>query len=687
MSLGGLFRSSPSDRRPATTAARRRPARRALCLEGLEERLVLSSAAATPATAQVHALATKSAQTLRVPITITSIQVATATNDAATGQVQFAGTLTGTVLGQTFTTPVSGTVAARGRGVPSLILAIPPLNRNLLGLGIQTTAIDLNLTARGAGALGKTVANDLKSIVASTAGRVGATPPLNALFANAQVLNALNKSLAQAKSKVASFTPAQGATASALGLTLAEDRVTSSGVTVALDSPQGKVVRVNLTGNNSGGLLGSIVGGLSGSTSSRGFATQVNGALQKVASTPVPTFPTTPTGGIGSASTPGATATATGTTLLTIDLKPLDVKLLGLEVKTSEIVVNVSAQPGSGMLLGNLLSTVSGLINLQGVSTALNNVLGNVVNLANAATLNVSGVGTTGPLITPTSTTPVPVLTAHVAPVHLNLLGAVVDTSPIDVSITANPGQGQVLGNAIAALSNLLNTPPKNGKLDIPFLTGQIQTLNNQLATLIPGIPAAPSPVHTVPAGTTNVLSLVVAPINLNLLGLVLKTDQIQVNADAATGNGKLLGNLLTDLLNTLNGTPDNMAAFNAQVNNLLAKVIGVLNATNLVLPANITSTLSQTLQTLALPNLVNTTGTPATAPVLDLNIASTTGSAPPIDVDLLGLVVTTSDVHAQLVAQTGDGQILGNLVYNVSHLLDPGGALGLLTILQALNL
>ena len=54
---------------------------------------------------------------------------------------------------------------------------------------------------------------------------------------------------------------------------------------------------------------------------------------------------------------------------------------------------------------------------------------------------------------------------------------------------------------------------------------------------------------------------------------------------------------------------------------------------------------------------------------------------------NLLGLIVTTSDIHAQLVAQTGDGQILGNLVYNVSHLLDPGGVVGLLTILNTLGL
>ena len=49
--------------------------------------------------------------------------------------------------------------------------------------------------------------------------------------------------------------------------------------------------------------------------------------------------------------------------------------------------------------------------------------------------------------------------------------------------------------------------------------------------------------------------------------------------------------------------------------------------------------------------------------------------------------MVTTSNIHAQLLAQPGNGQILGNLVYNVSHLLDPGGLLSVLTILHALGL
>ena len=54
---------------------------------------------------------------------------------------------------------------------------------------------------------------------------------------------------------------------------------------------------------------------------------------------------------------------------------------------------------------------------------------------------------------------------------------------------------------------------------------------------------------------------------------------------------------------------------------------------------------------------------------------------------NLLGLTVTTSNIQAQLIAQTGDGQILGNLLYNVANLLNPGGSLSLLTILNLLGL
>ena len=58
--------------------------------------------------------------------------------------------------------------------------------------------------------------------------------------------------------------------------------------------------------------------------------------------------------------------------------------------------------------------------------------------------------------------------------------------------------------------------------------------------------------------------------------------------------------------------------------------------------------------------------------------------TAPPVDVDLLGLHVTTSDIYARIFAETGEGDILGNLVYNAANLLNPNGSLTLLTLLAS---
>ena len=77
--------------------------------------------------------------------------------------------------------------------------------------------------------------------------------------------------------------------------------------------------------------------------------------------------------------------------MATLTLKPIDLNLLGLEVKTSPITVTISTQPGNGQLLGNLLHTATSLVNLQQASTALNRVLGSTVNLLNSASLSSAG--------------------------------------------------------------------------------------------------------------------------------------------------------------------------------------------------------------------------------------------------------------------------------------------------------
>ena len=64
--------------------------------------------------------------------------------------------------------------------------------------------------------------------------------------------------------------------------------------------------------------------------------------------------------------------------ILHLDLGPLSLNLLGLQVNLSEVVLDISAQSGPGNLLGNLLCAVTNLLN-GGSTSALSNVLNQVL--------------------------------------------------------------------------------------------------------------------------------------------------------------------------------------------------------------------------------------------------------------------------------------------------------------------
>jgi hypothetical protein len=62
-------------------------------------------------------------------------------------------------------------------------------------------------------------------------------------------------------------------------------------------------------------------------------------------------------------------------------------------------------------------------------------------------------------------------------------------------------------------------------------------------------VPLPPLP----PGNACSILSLDLGPINLNLLGLVVRTNQIQLRIDAVQAAGNLLGNLLCGITGILN--------------------------------------------------------------------------------------------------------------------------------------
>ena len=51
------------------------------------------------------------------------------------------------------------------------------------------------------------------------------------------------------------------------------------------------------------------------------------------------------------------------------------------------------------------------------------------------------------------------ILTLHVGAIHLDLLGLVVDLAAIDLNIHADQAPGNLLGNLLCAITNLLNNP------------------------------------------------------------------------------------------------------------------------------------------------------------------------------------------------------------------------------------
>ena len=75
-------------------------------------------------------------------------------------------------------------------------------------------------------------------------------------------------------------------------------------------------------------------------------------------------------------------ATQASCEILHLELGPLDLNLLGLVVHLNQVVLDISAQPGPGNLLGNLLCAVANLLNgggpLQPVINLLNQIRGSL---------------------------------------------------------------------------------------------------------------------------------------------------------------------------------------------------------------------------------------------------------------------------------------------------------------------
>jgi hypothetical protein len=86
---------------------------------------------------------------------------------------------------------------------------------------------------------------------------------------------------------------------------------------------------------------------------------------------------------------PGGTVapSVVGCEVLDLVLGPIDLNLLGLVVHLDQVHLNITAVPGAGNLLGNLLCAVAGLLDgtgLGNLGTVLTNLLNALLGLLNA---------------------------------------------------------------------------------------------------------------------------------------------------------------------------------------------------------------------------------------------------------------------------------------------------------------
>jgi hypothetical protein len=127
----------------------------------------------------------------------------------------------------------------------------------------------------------------------------------------------------------------------------------------------------------------------------------------------------------------------------------------------------------------------------------------------------------------------------------------------------------------MVAVGNLRGTMRKNGKTKSVAKNGVIMPAAVAGAGPASAAKAAQQPLPDIPTAC-QVLNLTLGPINLNLLGLVVRTNQIQVRIDAVPGAGNLLGNLLCAVTNLLNPAGA-LGALTGAINQLTAALNALL--------------------------------------------------------------------------------------------------------------
>ena len=144
---------------------------------------------------------------------------------------------------------------------------------------------------------------------------------------------------------------------------------------------------------------------------------------------------------------------------------------------------------------------------------------------------------------------------------------------PASPSITIPVNQALAAPNAGDTLTGLLTIN------QFKVIDGQLNAVGTLAATVtnatgtVLGTALTAVTIPVTGSGTCDILHLTLGPLHLNLLGLVVDLNQINLDITAQAGPGNLLGNLLCTVANLLNGGSLNALA------NLLNQLLGVLGS------------------------------------------------------------------------------------------------------------
>jgi len=108
-----------------------------------------------------------------------------------------------------------------------------------------------------------------------------------------------------------------------------------------------------------------------------------------------------------------------------------------------------------GTFTGSLTNTR--FVNQNGVVTLVGNLTGTLTSAAGAVVGSVTNQAISVPVTGAAATGSCSILDLTLGPLHLDLLGLVVDLNQVHLTITGQTGNGQLLGNLLCSLANALN--------------------------------------------------------------------------------------------------------------------------------------------------------------------------------------------------------------------------------------